>query len=428
MQKILAFHGCQATVKPRLEPWNPIGVEEHLAVSNFMASERVLSGFHGSARPTFFGGSQVQALENAWSDRFLVSHSITVNSATSGLIAAMGAIGIKPGDEVIVPPYSMSSTAIAPMVYGGVPKFVDIDNEYFCINPEKVQEAITSSTKAIIAVNLFGHPAELRLLREIADKHGLFLIEDNAQAILAEEHNRLAGTVGHIGVYSLNIHKHIQAGEGGVCVTEDAELAKRMQLIRNHGENVTDWLDVKDLTNMVGFNFRMTEITATIALSQLAKVDQLVNRVEDMCYQLTEGLSNFPGVTVGKTRPNCRHNFYMFSMKYDCKTVGVSRELFSKALSAEGFPTACGYVKPIYQLPLFQRSSCLEDQNSQAMALNADVACKVTACPVTEAMYRDYLIQFQPVSWSVDDSQLAKMIQAFQKVYDNVKSLRTNGS
>src|SRR5262249_8722448 len=158
-------------------------------------------------------------------------------SATSGLVAAMGAVGIEPGDEVIVPPTTMSATAVAPLAYGGKPGFADIEPETFGPDPAAVRAPITPRTKAIVSANLIGHPARLAELAAIAREHGLYLVEDNAQGPLAAEHGRYAGTVGDIGVFSLNYHKHIHTGEGGVCVTNDDELALRLQLIRNHGEN-----------------------------------------------------------------------------------------------------------------------------------------------------------------------------------------------
>ena len=124
--------------------------------------------------------------------------------------------------------------AVSPLFYGGIPVFVDIENDYFCLDVNKVAERITDKTRAIIAVNLFGHPAQLIELRRLADSKGIYLIEDNAQAPLAHENGSQTGTIGHIGVASLNYHKHIHTGEGGVCTTNDDNLAQRLMLIRNH--------------------------------------------------------------------------------------------------------------------------------------------------------------------------------------------------
>ena len=415
MTEKLAIHGGKPAVfRPPL-PFSSISSAERDALTRFMDKNLPLSGFHGSARPSFFGGQEVLAFEAAWQKRFGSAHVISMNSATSGLIAALGAVGIGPGDEVIVPPYSMSASAIAPVFYGGIPVFADIDPDYFCLSVESVEKALTPATRAIIAVNLFGHPADLKGLRALADKRGIHLIEDSAQATLAVENGKTVGTIGHIGIYSLNIHKHIQTGEGGVCVTADAELAKRLQLIRNHGENVTEWLGVNDLTNLVGFNFRMTEMAASIGTVQLARIDELVDRVVKTAQRLTEGTRNLEGLTVPAVREGCSHNYYMWSLKFDTAALGCSREAFSAALTAEGFPNAVGYVKPIYWLPMFERRIAIGREGFPFNLRNRQYPRGL--CPVTERMHISEILQYQPVSWQVDDAQVEMMIEAIHKVH-----------
>jgi dTDP-4-amino-4,6-dideoxygalactose transaminase len=425
VNETLAINGGSPAVERPLKGFNGIGAHEREAVMSFLSRATPLSGFHGSARPTFFGGPEVRAFEDAWRERFAVEHVISVNSATSGLIAAMGAIGIGPGDEVITSPYTMTATAIAPLIYGGIPVFADIEPDYFCLDPMAVERAITPRTRAILAVNLFGHPAELSALRRLADAKGLYLVEDSAQAVLAEEGSRLAGTVGHIGIFSLNIHKHIQTGEGGVCITADADLARRLQLIRNHGENVVDWLQVKDLTNIVGFNFRLTELSAAVGRAQLERLDQLVARVESIARRLTEGTSDLPGFSPPAVRRDCRHVYFMWSAKVDPTRLGASRATFSKALEAEGVPNAQGYVKPIYSLPMFQQRIAI---GKHGFPFNlGDRTYLDGLCPVTEAMHRTNLIQFQPVSWDVEDDQVDMMIEAIHKVHRHADLLHDEG-
>jgi dTDP-4-amino-4,6-dideoxygalactose transaminase len=417
----LAINGGSPAVSRPLKEFSGIGVHEREAVMSFLDRATPLSGFHGSARPTFFGGPEVRAFEDAWRERFGVEHVVSVNSATSGLIAAMGAIGIGPGDEVITSPYTMTATAIAPLIYGGIPVFADIDPDYFCLDPASAQRAITPRTRAILAVNLFGHPAELAKLRALADAKGLYLIEDNAQAVLAEERGRLAGTIGHIGIFSLNIHKHIQTGEGGICITADADLARRLQLIRNHGENVVDWLKVKDLTNLVGFNFRLPELSAVVGRAQLERLDELVARVELIAQRLTEGTSNLAGFSPPAVRAGCRHVYFMWSAKIDPAQLGASRAAFSKALAAEGVPNAQGYVEPIYWLPMFRHRVAI---GKQGFPFNlSERTYPHGLCPLAEAMHRTNLIQFQPVSWDVDDEQVEMVIEAIRRVHRQAESL-----
>lgn len=417
MSEELAILGGPPAVRRPLKPFSGIGGREREAVLRFLDSGTPLSGFHGSPRPTFFGGPEVRAFESAWCERFGVKHAVGVNSATSALIAAMGAIGIGPGDEVIVPPYTMSATAMAPLFYGGIPVFADIEPRHFCLDPAAVERAITPATRAILTVNLFGHPAEITKLRALADKHGLYLVEDNAQSVLAEDNGRLAGTVGQIGIYSLNIHKHIQTGEGGVCVTNDPQLAQRLQLIRNHGENVVDWLKVEDLTNIVGVNIRMTELSAAVGQAQLGQIDELVGRAEAIAKRLTEGTSDLAGFTPPAVRIGCRHNYFMWSCKLDATLLGTTRSAFSRALTAEGVPNAEGYVEPIYMLPMFQKRIAI-GKDGFPFTLR-DRRYPKGLCPVAEAMYATYLLQFQPVSWDADREQVDMMIEAIRKVHRN---------
>ncbi len=411
----LALFGGEAAVRDPLQPFNGIGAAEREAAMRVLDSPRPLSGFHGSAQPTFFGGSEVQALEAEWRARFGTPHAVAVNSATSGLVAAVGAAGIGPGDEVIVPPTTMSATAVAVLAYGGIPVFVDLEPDYFCLDPAKVEAAVTPKTRAIIAVNLFGHPAELARLRALADRHGLILIEDNAQAILGSENGRACATIGHMGVYSLNVHKHIQTGEMGVCVTERADLAQKLQLIRNHGENVVEWLGVTDLTNAIGFNYRPLEITAAMARVQLGRVDTLVERCERLATALTAGLSDLAGFTPPVVRAGCRHNYFMWTAKFDAAAVGCSRAAFHRALVAEGFPAAIGYVRPLYLLPAFQQRRAI-GRDGFPFTLTDRVYAK-GLCPVAEDLHENRIVQFQPVAWDVDEHQTEQLIAAVRKVH-----------
>ncbi|MCA9802624.1 MAG: DegT/DnrJ/EryC1/StrS family aminotransferase [Cyanobacteria bacterium HKST-UBA02] len=417
----LALLGGPPVIKSNFRPYNSIGAREKEAANRVLDSG-VLSQFVGAWCDDFYGGPFVQQLERAWEERFSVAHAVSVNSATSGLYAAIGAAGVGPGDEVIVPPFTMSATVMAPLIYGAVPVFADIEQDTFCLDVEEVRKNITSKTKAILVVDLFGHPAKLAELRALSDQHGITLIEDNAQGPLATENGKYAGTVGHIGVFSLNYHKHFHAGEGGICVTNSEFLAKRLQMIRNHGENVTENLSMTDLSNMIGFNYRMTELTAAIALEQLKDAEIHVARRERIASALSETVKDLEGITPPVVRENCRHVYYVWAARYLADQVGVSRELFSKALTAEGFPNSLGYVEPLYLLPLFQKRIAL---GSQGFPFNlSDRVYEKGMCPIVEQMYEYELLEFHPCAFDLDNQQLEQLCEAFLKVFANRDKLR----
>ncbi len=423
MSKLALLGGSPVLAQP-LAPYQSMGTAETEAVCRVMASG-VLSGFYGSAGELFFGGPQVRAFEQAWGTRFSSRFVVSMNSATSGLMAAMGAIGLSPGEEVIVPPYTMSAGAMAPLVYGGIPVFVDIEPDTFCLDVDAVRDAIGPRTRAIIAVNLFGHPARLRELRQLAEAKGLSLVEDNAQGMLADEGGRNAGTIGHIGVFSLNYHKHIHAGEGGVCVTDDERLAERLRLIRNHGENVVSAADHNAaLSNIIGFNFRLPELSAAIALEQLARIDEHVERRERIGRSLTAAVADLEGLTPPMIRSGCRHAFYVWAVKVDETELGISRALLSRALAAEGFPHFVGYVAPLYRLPLFSRRIAIGAHGYPFTLSNVTYPPKM--CAVTERMHERELLGFECCLYAVGDQEVEALGEAIRKVHSLRDELRAS--
>jgi perosamine synthetase len=409
--------------------------EEKAAVNRVMDTG-ILSKYLGCWHDDFYGGTEVQAFEKEWAEYFNVKHAIAVNSCTSGLIAALGAIGIEPGDEVIVTPYTMSATASAALWWGAIPVFADIEEDYFCIDPDSVEKLITPRTKAIMAVDIFGQPYDADKLNAIAKKHGIYVIEDTAQAPEAKLNGKFAGTLGDIGVYSLNYHKHIHTGEGGVIVTDNDELAEKMQLIRNHAESVVEDKEVTDLTNMVGQNYRLTEIQAAIGREQLKKLGSLVEERVGLCDYLAEKLGAMPGISIPPVREGATHAYYVQPMKFDEKEVGVDRNTFILAVKAElpvsglredeGPLLSYGYTKPLYLFPMFQKRiamgskgypwTLMEDQNS--------VSYEKGICPVVERMYEKELFLNEIIRPPATKEDLDDVVAAFQKVYDNLDELK----
>lgn len=428
----LAIKGGKPVRTELFPAYNTIGPEEKAAALRVLESGN-LSQFLGAWHKDFFGGPEVRALEQHWSEAFGCKHSISVNSNTSGLITAVGACGIQPGDEVIVSPYTMSASALAPILYGGVPVFADIDEDNFGLCPKSVAANITSRTKAILVVHIFGNPAKMDEIMALAARHNLKVIEDCAQAPFAEYKGRKVGTIGHMGVFSLNYHKHIHTGEGGVITTNDDFLADRCQLIRNHGEVAAEAKGVTDFTNTYGQNYRLTEIQAAIGIEQLKKLPRLVDqRLENAAF-LAEKLSSIPGLTPPALEDRCRHVYYVQAFKYSQDILGTPRDRFIAAIKAE-IPSAVlredtpliggGYVRPLYLQPLYQKraASCSFNCPKYEGTASYDQGL----CPTAERMHFAELLTHEFMRPGMTKADLEDVVSAFEKVAENAGELVGN--
>lgn len=382
-----------------------------------------LSGF--SARPgdRFLGGEKVRKFEKDLAKKFGVKHAITFNSATSALHGAMSAIGIGSGDEVITSPYTMSASPSSILMANGIPVFADIETLTFSLDPEAVQKLITPRTKAILTVNIFGHPSKLDELKKIADSNNIILIEDNSQSPGIKFKDKIAGTIGDIGILSLNYHKAIQTGEGGVALTDNSEYAEHLQLIRNHAEAVVGKLPEKKqkkLANILGWNYRLTEIQAAIGIEQLKKLDFFTSQRQNLASYLTEKLSKFNFLSVPSTRADCDHGFYLYPIKYDIKKIGISREIFVKALLSEGISVGEGYTKPLYLEPIFQSKNAYGSD-----AYKGDVDYSKGICPNVESMYYEKIITTDICKYPNTKEDIDEFATAVEKIFsmkDDLKS------
>jgi dTDP-4-amino-4,6-dideoxygalactose transaminase len=424
VSKLALLGGAKVRTKP-FPAHVTIGDEERVAVNGVLDSG-ILSNYLGSDHENFMGGVAVNNCERNWASYFNANHALAVNSNTSGLIAALGAVGVAPGDEVIVSPYSMSASATAPIFWGGIPIFADVEPEHFCLSANSIENVITEKTKAIVVVDLFGQPFDQKPIVDLARKHGIKVIEDCAQAPGAYLDGIPAGMLGDVGVFSLNYHKHIHCGEGGIVVTDDAEIAERIALIRNHAESVVGSRGIRNLENMIGFNFRMTEIEAAIANCQLQKLDNLLEQRRRNVAYFEEKISGFEPITSPKVRSGAVHAYYTHACLWD-QTVSLNRDSFVSAIRAElphfelrekeGVKIGGGYVRPIYMLPAFQQRIAI---GSRGFPLaESKQSYRQGLCPVTEELHFKTLLTHEFIVPSMQLSDIDDVVLAFEKVWDN---------
>lgn len=460
MSKLAIFGG--KPIREKCFPsQNTMDENEINAVIEVMKQGR-LSGYRANWGDEFYGGPAIQKLEKEWCKRFGVKHVIPVNSCTSGLQIACGAIGLDSKSECIVSPYSMTCSATAPMIWGATPVFADIEKDFYCLDPKSVEEKITSKTKAIIAVSIFGQPYSLEI-NKIAKRYKLKVIEDAAQAIGSyylpypnmivnnsvsigggngsldrwyDAKPRYAGTLGDIGIFSFNYGKHITCGESGMIVTDNDELALRCRLIMNHSEAILNDMQLsdnkqyeilKDMRHIPGFNMRATELNACIVSEQLKKFDDLLHQRRNNVQVLCSLLPDIPSITFSPTRPNCTHSYYCCVFEFDSdKADGLRRDTFINAVKAELPPRihresedvqiGTGYIKPLYLFPIFQ--------SGEISYSGAITNWQKGSCPVAEDMWENKLfltLYHAPMS---STSDMMDICNAFEKVWENRSELK----
>ncbi|MAC46823.1 MAG: pyridoxal-5'-phosphate-dependent protein [Oceanospirillum sp.] len=405
--------------------YNSIGEEEKQAVVEVMEGG-VLSQFLGCWHDDFYGGPKVRQFEQDCEQYFDVKRAVTVNSWTSGLICALGAIGLEPGDEVIVPTWTMCASATAILHWNAIPVFADIDPYTFNLDPESVRKNISPKTKAIMSVDIFGLSADMQALRAIADEHQLKIVSDSAQAPGGKYDGQYAGTLADIGGFSLNYHKHIHTGEGGVLVTQDDELAEKMCLIRNHAEAVVEAKGCDDLANMVGYNFRMGELEAAIGIEQLKKLDVLVERRRQLAQQLTQGLQGLSGLQLPARESESEHSFYVYPMVLAVDELMIPRSKIVSALAAEGVDFVAQGYQNVHLQPMYQQKIAFGRQGFpwSAEFCQREVDYSKGICPVAETLHDHSFIYIPMCLYDFTDQDIELIVGAFNKVWAALDQLR----
>lgn len=352
MGEKLAINGGKPTVPEGLiKAWPVITQQDREMVMQVLDSG-ILAGAYAP---------QVKALEEEFAAYVGSRYCIAVNSGTAALHMAIAAAGVGPGDEVIVTAFSFLASATAIVHHGGIPVFVDIDPKTYNIDASKIAERISERTKAIVAVHIHGLPADLDEILQVARKHDLVVIEDAAQAPGALYQGKKVGTWGAMGAFSLNQTKNLSAGEGGLFVTDHEEYRLRADMVRMFGEVVKEKERRNYVAHTLGWNYRMPELTAALAHSQLRGLDAYNANSRRNAERLTSALQGIKGIEPPYVPPDRTHIYHKYRIRLHPEALGLKIELTEfrdkvlLALNAEGVPAVLWQTFPLPANPLFQR-------------------------------------------------------------------------
>jgi dTDP-4-amino-4,6-dideoxygalactose transaminase len=285
-------------------------------------------------------GTEVALFEQEFSSEHRNWGAVATNAGTSALHVALLSLGIGAGDEVIVPSFTFAATANVVRLVGATPVFVDVEKNYYCIDPVSILESITERTKAIIPVHLYGQISDMVAIRKIADEHGLFVVEDAAQAHFSELFQIRAGNWGDMSAFSFYPTKNMTSGEGGMVLTSNSIFERNARLYRNQG------MLERYKNEVVGLNYRMTDIHAAIGRVQLAKLAGFTAKRISNAEFLSE---NLEGVITPKVRPGSKHVFHQFTVLLP----GLERDLFESELRKSGVDSGVYYPTPVHKLQAF---------------------------------------------------------------------------
>lgn len=289
-------------------------------------------------------GPKVAEFEEKFADYVGTKYAVAVSSGTTALHLALLAAGVGEGDEVITTPFSFAATGNSVLYTGAKPVFVDINPQTYNIDPKKIEEAITSKTKAILPVHLYGQPADMGPISQIASENNLVVIEDAAQAHGATYHGEMVGNLGDMACFSFYPTKNMTTSEGGIVTTNNKEMADKIRILRAHGEKE------RYQHSVLGYNFRMTDIAAAIGLAQLKKLDKFnQKRIENAAY-LSEHISEIDGIKAPYIMNEVKHVFHQYTIRVE----KGSRDDWITFINENGVGTGIHYPIPIYKQELYQ--------------------------------------------------------------------------
>lgn len=347
-------------------------------------------------------GPKVAEFEKSLAEFVEAKEAVAVNSGTAALHAAMYAIGIRPGDEVIVPPITFVATANCIVFLGGTPVFADVDSKTLLIDPNQIEAKINSRTKAVIAVDYTGQPCDYDALRIISDRYNLMLVADACHALGATYKGRPVGSLADLSTFSFHPVKHITTGEGGMITTNDPEFTRRMQVFRNHGistdlhqrEQKGSWFyEMMDL----GYNYRLTDIQCALGLNQLKKLTKWIKRRQEIAHKYNKAFAEIPAIRPLTVRDDILHAYHLYVVQLDLTLLRVTRKEIYSALRAEGINVNVHYI-PVHLHPFYRHR----------------FGTKEGICPVSEKAYGQLLTI--PIFPTMTDKDIEDVIKAMNKV------------
>ena len=364
-------------------------------------------------------GTRTLEFEQAFAAYHGAKHGIAVTNGTAAIEVVMAALGIGPGDEVIIPDFTFVATASAVLFAGAMPVMVDVRADTHCIDPKLAEAAITPRTKAIIAVHMGGHPADLDRLGEIASKHKLALVEDSSHAHSTEWRNRRIGTFGSAGTFSFQSSKLMTAGEGGIIITSDDQVERMARSVHDCGRMPGEWFYSHYI---YGSNYRLSEWQGAVLHAQLGRLDQQTRHRHRNARLLDELLGKIEGITPQRLDSRCTRNgqyAYIFTLDR-AAFAGISTEDFIKALDAEGIPTQASYP-PIHELDVF-RSGEYRKKLSGSQKTEEHAFLKQTFPETQKAAWEAVWIP-QPALLG-DEEDMREIADALTKIHKNAAQLK----
>jgi perosamine synthetase len=349
-------------------------------------------------------GPKVREFEEAFATFTGSRHAVAVSSGTAALHAAMFALALAPGDEVIVPPMTFAASANCVIYQGATPVFADVEPGTLLLDPEQAAAKITPRTRAIIAVDYAGQPCNYESLRLLAEQHNLTLVADACHAIGGSENGHPVGSLADMNTFSFHPVKHMTTGEGGMITTDDPDLAHRLRLFRNHGitsdhhqrEQQGSWFyEMIEL----GYNYRITDIQCALGQSQLRKLPAWVQRRHEIARQYDMAFAEIPGVAPLVVRPGVSHAYHLYVVRFDPQQVPLPRADMFRALRAENIGVNVHYI-PVHLHPFYQRQ----------------VGTGPGLCPVAEAAYEQIISL--PMFARMSDEDVADVVAAVRKVVE----------